>query len=376
MAGCKTGCRGREIQRTGRPRGVAQSFMQERHPMTNTPQAGSGVTEQDVDAALDGMRFTATGIPKREDVRRALEQFAQSRPPIAQDAEPVFRFNGDRASAEAITRWANSFDYLEPGEPNASYITMDGKDAVNDFLLAVGDENAPVKFGDYVTREDGEFKILRATPANTAAGAGGEVGAIRDEIARLSAALKWYADGNHFNLEDDWDTVSGEPQNWLCGPDTGMVEDGGIARTVLAGGHMVEGDDELIAEPLMTPEQHTAKLARVVLLFVANPAPDSLEGMELQQLAGEIERYEKRVFNFANLPAPEQATTGSGQPSYRLLTSDDVIQRDDEFIQDDGVTWRTPVGWEIGARYGSVFKTARRPVLSTASPAGEGEVAK
>ena len=34
----------------------------------------------------------------------------------------------------------------------------------------------------------------------------------------MRGALKFYADGSHFNLSDDaaWDTVSGEPQNWWC----------------------------------------------------------------------------------------------------------------------------------------------------------------
>jgi hypothetical protein len=118
----------------------------------------------------------------------------------------------------------------------------------------------------------------------------------RDEIGRLTAGLKWYAEGNHYVLDDDWDTVSGEPQEWLCGPESGMIEDGGVARTILAGGHMVEGDDDLIAEPLMTPEQHKTALARVEALITVNPEADSLDGMELQQLAGAVERYEKRVY--------------------------------------------------------------------------------
>ena len=53
-----------------------------------------------------------------------------------------------------------------------------------------------------------------------------------------------------------------------------------------------------------------------------------------------------------------------GVQRYRLLTTDDHIESSDEFIQDDGVTWRKPVGWEIRAPYSSVFKTARRPIAS------------
>lgn len=58
------------------------------------------------------------------------------------------------------------------------------------------------------------------------------------EIESLRAALKWYADGEHFGKADPdaWDTVSGEPQNWWCDEaGTAMVEDGTLAGMVLAG---------------------------------------------------------------------------------------------------------------------------------------------
>lgn len=58
------------------------------------------------------------------------------------------------------------------------------------------------------------------------------------EIESLRAALKWYADGEHFTKAqpDSWDTVSGEPQNWWCDEaGTAMIEDGTLAGMVLAG---------------------------------------------------------------------------------------------------------------------------------------------
>ncbi len=58
------------------------------------------------------------------------------------------------------------------------------------------------------------------------------------EIASLRAALKWYADGEHFTKSqpDAWDTVSGEPVNWWCDEaGTAMIEDGSLAGMVLAG---------------------------------------------------------------------------------------------------------------------------------------------
>ncbi len=58
------------------------------------------------------------------------------------------------------------------------------------------------------------------------------------EIESLRAALKWYADGEHFTKAqpDAWDTVSGEPQTWWCDEaGTAMIEDGSLAGMVLAG---------------------------------------------------------------------------------------------------------------------------------------------
>ncbi|MBR8043139.1 hypothetical protein KDW40_01940 [Burkholderia cenocepacia] len=55
-------------------------------------------------------------------------------------------------------------------------------------------------------------------------------------------ALRFYAHGHHYNIDDDhqqFDTVSGEPPNWLHSErddDCTMIEDGSIARAALCGG--------------------------------------------------------------------------------------------------------------------------------------------
>ncbi|USS54202.1 hypothetical protein [Pseudomonas kermanshahensis] len=56
-----------------------------------------------------------------------------------------------------------------------------------------------------------------------------------EEIERLRAALKFYADREHFHFEsDDWDTVSGEPLNILWrGDEPDFIEDGTVARGAL-----------------------------------------------------------------------------------------------------------------------------------------------
>jgi hypothetical protein len=55
-------------------------------------------------------------------------------------------------------------------------------------------------------------------------------------------ALRFYAHGHHYNIDADhqqFDTVSGEPPNWLHSErddDCTMIEDGSIARAALCGG--------------------------------------------------------------------------------------------------------------------------------------------
>ncbi len=61
---------------------------------------------------------------------------------------------------------------------------------------------------------------------------------LAEQVENLRAALKWYADGEHFTKAqpDSWDTVSGEPQNWWCDEaGTAMIEDGTLAGMVLRG---------------------------------------------------------------------------------------------------------------------------------------------
>ena len=55
------------------------------------------------------------------------------------------------------------------------------------------------------------------------------------EVERLRAALKFYADREHYHFESGkWDTVSGEPLNILwCGDEPDFIEDGAVARAVL-----------------------------------------------------------------------------------------------------------------------------------------------
>lgn len=65
------------------------------------------------------------------------------------------------------------------------------------------------------------------------------------ENERLREGLRWYADGHHYDL-DDWDYCSGESSNWLFPPTEHgwMVDNGGIARSILDHGHSINPNHE------------------------------------------------------------------------------------------------------------------------------------
>ena len=84
-------------------------------------------------------------------------------------------------------------------------------------------------------------------------------------------ALRFYANGAHYNLDDDeeFDTVSGEPQNWLCsGRDESstMVEDGTIARCALRGQPIgwADGDEDEAVKPIKGEAPYTAPPAEAI----------------------------------------------------------------------------------------------------------------
>lgn len=61
---------------------------------------------------------------------------------------------------------------------------------------------------------------------------------LRTELAKLRAALKFYADRDHYSTDDNlnWDICSGEPANILWHEsEPWFIEDGSIARAALAG---------------------------------------------------------------------------------------------------------------------------------------------
>ena len=77
-----------------------------------------------------------------------------------------------------------------------------------------------------------------------------------EENQRLRQALRFYAAREHFNLsdKDEWDTVSGEPQNWWCdSAGTATIEDGSIAAMALRGEAIEWSDEDGNEEPPVCP---------------------------------------------------------------------------------------------------------------------------
>lgn len=64
-------------------------------------------------------------------------------------------------------------------------------------------------------------------------------------IKQLEDALKFYADGCHFQMHDEsaWETVSGEPPNFYEDEsNTATVEDGSVAKMALEGRILAPAD--------------------------------------------------------------------------------------------------------------------------------------
>lgn len=80
---------------------------------------------------------------------------------------------------------------------------------------------------------------------------------LREEMVRFRDGLRWYADGHHYDLYG-WEDCSGESSNWIFPPldvteACWMVDDGGVAQSILNLGHSINPnhteDDEITLAP-------------------------------------------------------------------------------------------------------------------------------
>lgn len=104
---------------------------------------------------------------------------------------------------------------------------------------------------DQLRTEADQFKALAKGNADALGASLAECQQLRAQVERFRLALRFYANGEHFNTDDDeeFDTVSGEPANWLYSgreDSTTSIEDGSIAKLTLQGkvvNWIAEGED-------------------------------------------------------------------------------------------------------------------------------------
>jgi hypothetical protein len=121
------------------------------------------------------------------------------------------------------------------------------------------DEAMQAKHGGPLTKEDLDacwselpgYAWRRAVAAAPTAGAATTREDAKDaRITMLENALSYYADGHHLILAepDAWDTVSGEPMNFLCDEaGTATVEDGTVAKLALAGDPLADDEERKVS---------------------------------------------------------------------------------------------------------------------------------
>lgn len=87
---------------------------------------------------------------------------------------------------------------------------------------------------------------------------------------RLRRGLQFYADGSHYEFGDpaDWDSVSGEPSNFLCDEHGSTIEDGSVAKRILEGANIGPDDD-----------------GEFVFIDAPRPADSATVGQDCQTLA-------------------------------------------------------------------------------------------
>ena len=94
-----------------------------------------------------------------------------------------------------------------------------------------------------IERQAAELEALKAEATMIADAAE----ALDKRALSLQKCLRFYAEGQHFHRDPDgvchWESVSGEPENFLCDEHGTTVEDGTLARMVLEGKDIAWDED-------------------------------------------------------------------------------------------------------------------------------------
>ncbi|AZC96806.1 hypothetical protein [Pseudomonas chlororaphis] len=126
----------------------------------------------------------------------------------------------------------------KPVEPGPSFNTPDaGRTYIADLFKTVLKRHDYRKYiherlaGDFACTLAEHFEVIKVREAAMQA----DLDAKDQRVDELEAALKFYADREHYHFESgNWDAVSGEPLNILwCGDEPDFIEDGAVARAAL-----------------------------------------------------------------------------------------------------------------------------------------------
>lgn len=154
-------------------------------------------------------------------------------------------------SLSAVTGWRIDWSYfagrphvraLAPADQYPGLATAWFDPSYQEFITAQGRE-ATLRIGDgdrlarysvplFTGAQAGEVVALRSSLLR----AGEREHELRTELVELRAALKFYADRDHYSTDDglNWDSCSGEPANILWHEsEPWFIEDGSIARAAL-----------------------------------------------------------------------------------------------------------------------------------------------
>lgn len=207
------------------------------------------MTDNTIREALDAIKADAHSVfndPPAETpqvVRDVIEWYdAELRTRLAAPTQPV----EERAETLACGHPASLLlRSAETGAPLYCELCDDktgrrDAEAMEEYLQALLDawRSVALESGDWLPDAHGLPKPSASKQAQLAAPTQAPAAAPVVQVpAILLTALRFYARAQHFHVDRDrFDTVSGEPQNWLChDEDETMIEDGTVARLALQG---------------------------------------------------------------------------------------------------------------------------------------------
>lgn len=155
-------------------------------------------------------------------------------------------------------------------------------------------------------------------------------------IARLTSALKFYADRDHYSTDDglNWDSCSGEPANILWHEsEPWFIEDGAIARAALEGNR----DDDI---PDLTPGKGNKAERRATQLLAQLQADLTARDERIDTLVDDLEQaqYDKDAWKNDKESLWVQVFHGEGDDPFISAVSGAICIEQLTLIQEEIVT--------------------------------------